>query len=182
MPYCQSFSAMFCVWYYIRWVKIVESYFVFFHLTTLLKSHFGVRVFSCKFLAYFQNTFSKEHLWMVASDGLDAYLQILLKWEMKLDRLFTHILYKLSYCILIIWELFWKPVGIWSSHFLAVTTALNLSGLKIVLFSENYMIASCVSIIGKCSRPFISFQGLILTFFFSFHFVWCLFVLLIRLF
>ena len=155
-------------------------------LQQLYWNHTSAQVFSCKFLAYFQTPHPKNSSgWLLLNKafiGLDAYLQILLKWEMKLDRLFTHILYKLSYCILIIWELFWKPVGIWSSHFLAVTTALNLSGLKIVLFSENYMIASCVSIIGKCSRPFISFQGLILTFFFSFHFVWCLFVLLIRLF
>ena len=27
-----------------------------------------VKVFSCKFAAYFQNTFSKEHLWTAASD------------------------------------------------------------------------------------------------------------------
>ena len=32
---------------------------------TLLKSHFGM-VFSSKLAAYFQNTFSKEHLWRAA--------------------------------------------------------------------------------------------------------------------
>ena len=31
------------------------------------KSHL-VTMFSCKFAAYFQNTFSKEHLWVAASD------------------------------------------------------------------------------------------------------------------
>ena len=36
-------------------------------LATLLKLHFDM-VFSCKFAAYFQNTFSKEHLWMAAFD------------------------------------------------------------------------------------------------------------------
>ena len=30
---------------------------------TLLKSHFGMGVLLCKFPAYFQNTFSEEHLY-----------------------------------------------------------------------------------------------------------------------
>ena len=31
-------------------------------------NHFSVWVFSCKFAAYFQNTFSYEHLWVAASE------------------------------------------------------------------------------------------------------------------
>ena len=36
---------------------------------TLLKSHIGIWVFSCKFAAHFQNTSTQEHLWRVASAG-----------------------------------------------------------------------------------------------------------------
>ena len=35
---------------------------------TLLKSHFGMGVFSRKFTAYFHNTFFKKHLWVAASE------------------------------------------------------------------------------------------------------------------
>ena len=35
---------------------------------TLLKS-LSTKAFSCKFAAYFQNTFSMEHLWVAASEG-----------------------------------------------------------------------------------------------------------------
>ena len=31
-------------------------------------NHTSALVFSCKFAAYFQNTFSQEHLWVAASD------------------------------------------------------------------------------------------------------------------
>ena len=37
--------------------------------STLLKSHIGIWVFSCKFAAHFQNTSTQEHLWRVASAG-----------------------------------------------------------------------------------------------------------------
>ena len=36
-----------------------------------------VQVFSCKFSAYFQNTFSLEHLWWAASYGFSALLIVI---------------------------------------------------------------------------------------------------------
>ena len=33
-------------------------------------------VFSCNFAAYFQNTFSQEHLWVTASEHFDQSLHI----------------------------------------------------------------------------------------------------------
>ena len=49
---------------------------------TLLKSHFGM-VFSSKLAAYFQNTFSKEHLWRTAFGAERNELQVcyFLKWN-----------------------------------------------------------------------------------------------------
>ena len=32
--------------------------------------------FTCKFAAYFQNTFSYEHLWMTASEGLYLFYSL----------------------------------------------------------------------------------------------------------
>ena len=42
----------------------------------LYLNHFSAWVFSCKFAAYFQNTFSLEHLWVAA-------LCILFQWRYK---------------------------------------------------------------------------------------------------
>ena len=112
-----------------------------------------------------KNTFG----WLLlnkAFSGLNADLQILIIREMKLHWLLTPILCRLSYT-LIIGESSWKSLGIWSGHFLTITTALNLSGLKTILFSKNYLIVSFVSIFRKNIRPW-SFQELIFTFFFSF--------------
>ena len=36
--------------------------------TAPCRNHTSIWVFSCKFAAYFQNTFSQEHLWRAASD------------------------------------------------------------------------------------------------------------------
>ena len=73
---------------------LVPSYFFKFHANWILmlmhflesqapgaaflKSHF-VKVFSCTFAAYFQNTFSSEHLWRTASEAL-AFVCASIKW------------------------------------------------------------------------------------------------------
>ena len=35
-----------------------------------IANHTSAGVFSCKFAAYFQNTFSNEHLWMAAYEEI----------------------------------------------------------------------------------------------------------------
>ena len=61
----------------------------------LYSNHTSARVFSCKFAAYFQNTFFKEHLWMAASDD-SLFLRYIQKW--------TLLRMLLRGCNLVLWE------------------------------------------------------------------------------
>ena len=49
------------------------------HQVQLSWNHTSSRVFSCTFAAYFQNTFSSEHLWRAASEAL-AFVCASIKW------------------------------------------------------------------------------------------------------
>ena len=61
----------------------------------LYSNHTSARVFSCKFAAYFQNTFFKEHLWIAASDD-SLFLRYIQKW--------TLLCMLLRECNLVLWE------------------------------------------------------------------------------
>ena len=74
-------------------------------------------VFSCKFAAYFHNTFSKDHLWMAASEARNC-IQFFVSWTnfigrkctaaLRLKLLYskspttfqTNIKFRLAYCVL----------------------------------------------------------------------------------
>ena len=86
-------------------------------------NHISSSVFSCKFAAYFQNTFSWEHLWVSASEFLDlGTLQLLFTTS------FTMIL---SFCFVLIWFFSWffchLIVKIKESLKLAIGTVVTVS-------------------------------------------------------
>ena len=54
-------------------------------------------MFSCKFAAYFQNTFSQEHLWTVASEP--RYHKLLTDWKKsKKNYVFEAVIFLKAYC------------------------------------------------------------------------------------
>ena len=55
----------------LHWIPLLV-YFTWNFWSHILRSHTSAWVFSCKFAAYFQNTFFQEHLWEAASD--DDYI------------------------------------------------------------------------------------------------------------
>ena len=44
------------------------------YISEKVRKRFSEKVFSCKFVAYFQNTFSYEHLWWTASVHMHIFL------------------------------------------------------------------------------------------------------------
>ena len=80
--------------------------------------------FSCKFAAYFQNTFSKEHLWMAASVS-------------RMDWHFI-VLYKLGNCRNSEWNskstFTWDPK--WTQNGLKSQTALKCRSIYMAIYIE----------------------------------------------
>ena len=133
-------------------------------------NHTSALVFSCKFAAYFQNTFSLEHFWTassvflghrkrpVASRRLTHFLQMVLEeiftkrklgpnknWRVKIPQ----IMWRFSSHFLWLWKKMWKDFRL--SCF--CSTAINIANkLKVDDYVSILHLSVCLSVclLGVC--------------------------------
>ena len=122
------------------------SYWIFWYFFALLQLywyHTLAWAFSFKFAAYFQNTFSKEHLWMAASECLQISI-----WLHTYPTHFSTFSEEWKFIIQPVNE--WKPIG---ASFLLLDILICVGALWIFYYPFLHLILSFHYLLTIKSQP-----------------------------